>query len=208
MNWLKRLRTYYKTRHYKGFRAIDGWLTDAEAHTLYVLAGQLPPKACVVEIGSWQGKSTCCLAKGLKDGTIHAIDPFDASGETTSAKLYAEKSSQQQESLLGLFESNVAKNGIKDKIKLCQGFSKDYAEAFEAIDLLFIDGDHSLEGCLYDFKTFAPKIKPGGFLLFHDYHPGRDDLGTNHVIEQNVRPSGDWQLVKQADSLIAFRKNV
>jgi cephalosporin hydroxylase len=37
-----------------------------------------------------------------------------------------------------------------------------------AIDFLFIDGDHSYEGVRQDFETFAPLVRPGGLIAFHD----------------------------------------
>lgn len=36
------------------------------------------------------------------------------------------------------------------------------------IDVLFIDGDHSYEGCKADIDKYAPFVKPGGVILFHD----------------------------------------
>jgi predicted O-methyltransferase YrrM len=38
----------------------------------------------------------------------------------------------------------------------------------ESIDLAFIDGDHSYEGCLADLKAVWPKVKKGGVVLIHD----------------------------------------
>ena len=41
----------------------------------------------------------------------------------------------------------------------------------EAIDFLLIDGDHTYEGVRQDFETFAPLVKPGGLIAFHDILP-------------------------------------
>lgn len=35
-------------------------------------------------------------------------------------------------------------------------------------DLLFIDGDHSYEGVKQDFEMYAPLVRPGGVIAFHD----------------------------------------
>lgn len=39
-------------------------------------------------------------------------------------------------------------------------------------DFIFIDGDHSLEGVVQDFLMYAPYIRKGGIVVFHDviYH--------------------------------------
>ncbi|MFH1490274.1 MAG: class I SAM-dependent methyltransferase, partial [Pseudomonadota bacterium] len=38
-------------------------------------------------------------------------------------------------------------------------------------DFLFIDGDHSYEGVKQDFQTFAPFVRQGGMIAFHDIAP-------------------------------------
>lgn len=39
----------------------------------------------------------------------------------------------------------------------------------KSIDLLFIDANHSYEGCKGDIDKYAPHVKAGGSILFHDY---------------------------------------
>lgn len=41
-----------------------------------------------------------------------------------------------------------------------------------ALDLLFIDGDHSYEGVRRDYELWAPLVRPGGVIAFHDIRPG------------------------------------
>lgn len=36
------------------------------------------------------------------------------------------------------------------------------------IDVLFIDADHTYEGCLDDWNNFSPFVKKGGWVVFHD----------------------------------------
>ena len=40
------------------------------------------------------------------------------------------------------------------------------------MDFLFIDGDHSYEGVKRDFADYAPLVRPGGLIAFHDIVPG------------------------------------
>lgn len=39
------------------------------------------------------------------------------------------------------------------------------------LDFLFIDGDHSLEGVSKDFEMYAPLVRKGGIIAFHDIVP-------------------------------------
>jgi predicted O-methyltransferase YrrM len=42
-----------------------------------------------------------------------------------------------------------------------------------AVDLLFIDGDHSYEGCMADIANWYGNLAVNGHLLFHDAYLGR-----------------------------------
>jgi hypothetical protein len=41
-----------------------------------------------------------------------------------------------------------------------------------SLDFVFIDADHLYEGVRADIAAWRPKVKPGGYLSGHDYHPG------------------------------------
>jgi cephalosporin hydroxylase len=41
----------------------------------------------------------------------------------------------------------------------------------DAIDVLFIDGDHSYEGVKADFELWSTLVSPGGLVIFHDILP-------------------------------------
>ncbi len=185
------------------YRAIEGFLTEAEAVALYRAANRLSPGATVVEIGSWKGKSTYCLARGLRaGGRVHVIDPFDAYGEPGSAEIYAREKSA--EPLEAQFIANLAP--VKSAIVVHRGYSRKFTDDFSRIDLLMIDGDHSVEGCRFDFVNFSPLIASGGWIAFHDYYPDRSDLGPTWVIDNLVKPSGHYTEYTQANSLWLARK--
>jgi predicted O-methyltransferase YrrM len=57
----------------------------------------------------------------------------------------------------------------------------------ESIDLVFIDGDHSYDGCLRDIKAWLPKVKKGGWICGHDY---------NHPKQGNVKKAVDEMFKK------------
>lgn len=46
--------------------------------------------------------------------------------------------------------------------------TKEYAP----FDCIFIDGDHSTEGVKQDFEMYAPLVRKGGIVGFHDYNHG------------------------------------
>ncbi len=45
------------------------------------------------------------------------------------------------------------------------------------LDFLFIDGDHSFDGCLRDFLLYSKYVRENGFIIFHDIV---EDMTTRH----------------------------
>ena len=48
----------------------------------------------------------------------------------------------------------------------------------EQLDYLFIDADHSYEGVLSDFQMYAPLVRSGGMIAFHDIVTHRRETGS------------------------------
>ena len=54
-------------------------------------------------------------------------------------------------------------------------------------DFLFIDGDHSYEGCLKDINTWFPSLSPGGIIVFHDAYSSLPQNGVFDAIMEFSR---------------------
>jgi predicted O-methyltransferase YrrM len=207
MSFLNRLLTIFrvpKRDALQGYLTIEGWLSPAEANGLYELAASLKLDAVVVEIGSWKGKSTYCIAQGLRQGVIHCIDPFNAAGDPGNKEIY--EKAKGEKSLLQQFQENLATTPPGVKINTLKGYSTEFVGKIKNIDFLFIDGDHSVDGCRFDFEHYATDLKPGGFLAFHDYYPERKELGPTWVIDNLVRSNPAFIFYKNFDTLSVFKK--
>lgn len=192
------------------YASIDGWLTVDEAIALYELARSLPhERPLAVEIGCWQGKSSVCLARGLHHKSaprLVCIDPFDASGDAQSRDTYAGRAADLAGPLRTAFEHNLLAAGVRDCVDVRPGFSHAHAPSFgEPIDLLFLDGDHSYDAVLRDYRDWAPKVRPGGFLVLHDVvHPVHE--GPRRVVDEIVRQEPFWTDGRTVDSMFLARK--
>jgi MMP 1-O-methyltransferase len=149
---------------YEKIKNIDGWLTPGESNLLYSLAKKTAGQGRIVEIGSWKGRSTICLAAGAKEagrGKIIAIDPFIGSSEH-----------QRQDpdvNTLAEFKTNIANAGIAEMVEPKVMTSREAAAAFtEPVELCFIDGAHEYEFVKEDYDLWFPKIVEGGVVAFHD----------------------------------------
>ncbi len=58
-----------------------------------------------------------------------------------------------------------------------------------ALDILFIDGDHSYDGVRRDFEMYSPLVRLGGMVAFHDI--------AEHPPEAGCEVSRLWQELKQ-----------
>ncbi len=68
-----------------------------------------------------------------------------------------------------------------------RGYSKEIANQFiDQIDLLFIDGDHSYDGCLTDIQAWSPHLVRGATIIFHDYSWAD---GVRRAIEEMIVPN-------------------
>jgi predicted O-methyltransferase YrrM len=139
--------------------SIEGWLTAAEAKWLFDAARSLPTGAIIVEIGSFKGRSTCCLAAGCRGNgkRIFAVDTFDGGSDLPRANSFPD------------FSENVERCGFSSCIEPVIGLSTEVAKTWnKPIHLLFIDGSHFYEEVLGDFNGFFPHVVRGGIVAFHD----------------------------------------
>lgn len=192
------------------YASIDGWLSVDEAITLYELSRSLPhEQPLAVEIGSWQGKSSVCLARGLEgkyQPRLCCIDPFDASGDQASAGAYDERRHQLPNGLRDTFEDNLREVGVHSFVDVRQGLSHDQAGNWrEPIDLLFLDGNHEYEAVRQDFADWTPHLRIGGFLAMHDVVHA-EHHGPARVVEEMVRKDRSWVDVRTIDSMFVARK--
>jgi predicted O-methyltransferase YrrM len=91
----------------------------------------------------------------------------------------------------------VLSAGLSHRVKFHKMNSLEMGRRFKElilhpIDFLFIDGDHTWEGCTSDFMNFYPYVSPGGYIMLHDIYPehcGWD--GPRYVIDEwlNYHPN-------------------
>jgi predicted O-methyltransferase YrrM len=59
----------------------------------------------------------------------------------------------------------------------------------EPLDYLFLDGDHTYDGVRRDFEMYAPLVRSGGIVAFHDI--------AEHKREKDCGVDGFWSETKQ-----------
>lgn len=128
-----------------------------EAALLYRLARDAG-QANIVEIGRFKGGSTVVMASAMAAGSnlwsydLHVPARPDLVGADLDAELAAA----------------LKRLGVEAGVHLLVGDSLTVEIPPGPFDIVFIDGDHSYEGSKADWQRWAPHVRSGGHLLFHD----------------------------------------
>lgn len=144
------------------WNGIVGFLLRQEFAVLYRTAFTAPEGAKFLEIGSFFGLSSAITATAFRDAGnhsahLHCVDLWE---EYFGASL-------------GEFQANCESAQVLPWISAYKESSRTVGERFaeKTFDVVFIDGDHSYEGCLADLRATLPLVKPGGKIIGHDYAP-------------------------------------
>jgi predicted O-methyltransferase YrrM len=177
---------------------VDGWLTVEEGRAL----AELAKNKRVLEIGSYCGKSTICMARTAK--WVMAVDPFDGSA------------TPKPQGTLEKFKKNIKDRCLENRVDW-------YAGTLESIkfhrmsrflegrpfDLAFIDGDHGHDAVSSDIANVLPLLADDGLIAFHDYrthpgeHDGRWDPGVTRAVDELLSRGGE--LVSRSGTVAVIR---
>ncbi len=171
--------------------------TEAEQNTLKKYCKN---KLIAVEIGVFEGYNTAVMGSALNgEGIVYGIDPFfNGKLGVSFGKLIA--------------QIHIKRSGLNPKVVLIAKLS-DAAlnDVPDNIDFIFVDGDHSFSGVKKDFELFSMKLAPGGIMAFHDariFENGwtKLDWGPVRLINEIVKPSNEWEIIEEVDSLVVLKK--
>jgi len=143
----------------------------SEGNFLMAAAALSPVEGANLEIGSFKGRSTICIARICKYsglGNVVAVDPH-TSPASTDPDLEGQASSFQD------FERNLSEAGISDAVEVKRAFSEEVGQSWaRPIRFLWIDGDHTYEGAKRDVDIFRSFLVSGSVVAMHDV------LGTHY----------------------------
>ena len=189
----------------KYFLGIDDADTQTSLNERDALKRLAKNASKVLEIGVFEGHSTKLLAESMiTSGILYAIDPFFAGRLGIS---YGELISRSQISKACQQNKGVQVQVLKDLSHVVAEKNKDLCD----FDLIFIDGDHSLEGITRDWQDWSERVKKGGVIALHDtkvpaYNPNVANLGSFQYFESHIKHDQRYELLEQIDSLSVLRR--
>lgn len=176
-------KSQLRTVERDGFRFpadVDGWLTFDEGRALFDLARGKR----VLEIGSYCGRSTICLAQSAR--SVVAVDPHDGRG------------TPRVKDTLETFGRNTIRHGFNGQITPVVGTIADAPGG--PFDLAFIDGSHDCHAVRNDIAGSLERLAPGGLLAFHDY---KRDPGVTRAV--NELGAAGAELISHVGTLAVVR---
>ena len=143
---------------------IEGMISAEELLFPEELAREVQPPECIVEVGSYRGRSTAALAAGSRAGggaAVYAIEPHEQFTGVLGGQFGPEDRKH--------FFQNMLHAGATDEVRLVNLSSDVIAPGWTTpIGLLWLDGDHAYEGVARDFRVWEPHLADGAPVAFHD----------------------------------------
>ncbi len=183
---------------------VEGWMTAGQASTLYENAARCPQNSQIVEIGSFQGRSTIVLASAA-DPSVHviAIDPH-AGNDRGPQELdgYGDEADTDH----ALFNKNLADAGVSDRVRHLRMFSDDaHAEVSGEVALLYVDGAHRYGPARADITSWGSRVGDGGTLLIHDSF---SSIGVTLAILRELVLGSKFRYVGRSRSMTIYRADL
>jgi len=154
---------------------IKGFLAADEARALYEYALQASRRGPVLEIGSYCGKSTIYLGLACRanDSTLFALDHHRGSEEHQPGEMFHDPAlfddSAGSMDSFREFRSNIRAAELEQTVVPIVAGSATAARHWQTpLAMVFIDGGHSLDAALEDYRCWAPQLQRGGVLAIHD----------------------------------------
>ena len=180
---------------------VEGWMSPDQAAVLHRAAIDCPAGGTIVEIGSFQGRSTIVLALSAADDvSIVAIDPH-AGNDRGPQEIdgFEHEAADDHE----IFLANLATAGVADRVRYVRAFSdKALQDVAVPIDVLYIDGAHRYGPAQRDIGQWGARVSEGGTLLIHDSF---SSVGVTLAIARRLLVGRRFRYVARARSMAIFR---
>jgi hypothetical protein len=163
-----------------GFKSIDGFLTVAEGEVLFAYAKAVTD-GCIVEVGSYRGRSTAALCAGVSAGPTTEGEPVPVYAVEPHEKFIGVRGGKFGPGDRREFFKNMVEHRLVRFVRLLNATSRVVTPGWHTpVSMLYLDGDHRYDATLADFESWRPHLVEGAAVLFADAH----DDGPSRVIAE------------------------
>ncbi len=193
---------------------IKGFLAEDEGQALYDHALAVSGAGPILEIGSYCGKSTIYLGLACRQtaSTVFALDHHRGSEEHQPGEFFHDPDLfDRGEGLMDSFAEfrrNIRSAGLEEVVVPVVAGSEAAARHWQTpLAMVFIDGGHSLDTALADYRCWTPHLKRGGILAIHDLFDDAHQGGqAPYAIYRMAKASGLFEDLGQINSLGFLRR--
>jgi len=183
---------------------VEGWMSPGQGATLFDAARRCPPNGVIVEIGSFQGRSTIILSTAADPSVeIIAIDPH-AGNDRGPQEIdgFADEAADDH----AVFTANLAAAGVSDRVRHLREFSDTALVRVDgAVDVLYIDGAHRYGPALADIQSWGDRVADGGTMLIHDSF---SSIGVTGAIMRSLAFGSRFRYVGRSRSMTIYRADL
>lgn len=172
----------------------------------------IPKNTVGCELGVFAGDFATFLFYSLCPQTLYLIDGWDLCGDTLCSGDQNGNGSRSLSAKM-LYELVVDRFSQYNTVHVWKGWTHekilDIPDA--TLDWIYIDADHSYEGCLRDLELSISKIKPNGFIMGHDYEINKAkckpdwEFGVGKAVDQFLKNHPSYTMIaKGMDGCVSF----
>lgn len=192
--------------------SVKGFLAEDEGAALHRYCAETAHLGPCLEVGSYCGKSTIYLGSAAKSkgSVVYAVDHHRGSEEHQLGEEYHDAdlydSGVQLMDSFREFRFNMRVADLEDTVIPIVAPSKIASRNWATpLGMVFIDGGHSFEAALMDYRSWAAHIVPGGILAIHDIFPDPSKGGqAPYDIWKLANASGLFEALPMVNTLGAF----
>ena len=174
------------------------WFRNSELRDLLVMHYPRFQHNTMLEIGSFEGLSSCFFADDFldhKESSLTCVDPFDLSDETTPLTSTTKE----------IFTSNIHNTSNYSKTNTIETLSDDFFKSnVTKYNFIYIDGSHVPEDIARDMDNAWGCLQQGGIMWMDDYK-GNQDI-TSAINEQIKKWNPDDLCIIHMGYQLALRK--
>lgn len=193
---------------------VKGFLDAEEGAALYQHARAAAQLGPLLEVGSYCGKSTVYLGAACKSGNsiLFAVDHHRGSEEHQLGEEYHDPDLYDARfakmDSFPQFRHTLASANLEDVVVPIVAPSALAARFWSTpLAMVFIDGGHSMEAALNDYRSWAGYVMRGGLLAIHDVFPNPADGGRPpYEIWKLAQESGLFEALPLVKSLGVLKR--
>ena len=194
--------------------SVKGFLAPEEGAALHRHALAAAVQGPCLEIGSYCGKSAVYIGAACREAgeLLFAVDHHRGSEENQPGWEYFDETLWDAEAgaldTLPHLRRTLRRAGLEETVAPIVGRSTAIAARWRTpLSFLFIDGGHTMEAALADYRGWTPHLRAGGVLAIHDVFPDPADGGRPPFeIYQRALRSDLFEEIESVLSLRILRK--